>query len=372
MAYPPISALPTPPSRQDPTNFANEADAFLGAIPTFQTETNTAGTYFDAQNAIATTQAGIATTQAGNAATSATSANASASAAEAASNAALWVSGTTYVAGDNVYAPSTFFTYRAKTGFVSTTDPASDSVNWVLVGVGGTAQLTTTNLTATEGQTAFSATYAAGAVVVTLNGVVLTITSDYTATDGSTVNLVTGASAGDNISVIGFPTFAIANTLPLTGGTLSGSLAGTTASFSGAISGASVTAASVAATGAVTAASGNISGEFVANSYNETYATLTPAATVDVNCETGNVFALTTAQATTFTFSNPPASGTAFGFTLKVTFGGVYTLTWPSSVDWAGGTAPDAPGSGETNVLVFITHDGGTTWYGFQGGAAMA
>jgi hypothetical protein len=48
MAYPPITTLPTPPSRQDPANFATEADAFLGALPTFQSETNSAGVYFDA------------------------------------------------------------------------------------------------------------------------------------------------------------------------------------------------------------------------------------------------------------------------------------------------------------------------------------
>jgi hemin uptake protein HemP len=115
----------------------------------------------------------------------------------------------------------------------------------------------------------------------------------------------------------------------------------------------------------------DVTGEFIADSYNETYAALSGTSPA-VNCETGNVFALSTSGNTTFTFTNPPASGTAYGFTLKVTAGGTHTLTWPSSVDWAGGTAPDAPASGETNVLVFITHDGGTTWYGFQAGAALA
>ena len=84
----------------------------------------------------------------------------------------------------------------------------------------------------------------------------------------------------------------------------------------------------------------------------------------DIYNETGNVFALTTNQNTTFTFSNPPASGTAYGFTLKLTAGGTHTITYPGSVDFAGGTAPDAPASGETDVLVFITVDGGTNWYG--------
>jgi len=48
------------------------------------------------------------------------------------------------------------------------------------------------------------------------------------------------------------------------------------------------------------------------------------------------------------------------------------TFTYPASVDWAGGTAPDAPAVGETDVLSFYTTDGGTTYYGFQVGDAMA
>ena len=36
-----ITALPTPPTRDDPINFADRADTFLAALPTFATETNT-------------------------------------------------------------------------------------------------------------------------------------------------------------------------------------------------------------------------------------------------------------------------------------------------------------------------------------------
>jgi hypothetical protein len=360
MAYTPISNLPTPPSRQEPSTFSERADAFLGALPTFGTETNAAGDYIDAKGIEVDAAAATAATSASAAATSATNAQAAQTAAEAAADATLWVSGTSYVVGDVVYSPSTYFTYRSKAIQTSTTDPASDSTNWVLIGVGGTALLSITNTTATQDQTAFTGSYTAGAVVVTLNGVILTDTTDYTATDGTTVTLATGADAGDEIGIIGFPTFVVANTLPLSGGTLTGALAGTTATFSGAVSGASVAAGS-----------GDISGEFIADSYNETFAALS-GTTPAVNCETGNVFALTTSGNTTFTFTNPPATGTAYGFTLKVTAGGTHTLTWPASVDWAGGTAPDAPASGEVNVYVFYTHDGGTNWYGFQAGAALA
>jgi len=87
---------------------------------------------------------------------------------------------------------------------------------------------------------------------------------------------------------------------------------------------------------------------------------------------TGNVFSDAPATSPTYVFSNPPATGTAYGFTLKVTPSATVTVTWPASVDWAGGTAPTAPASGETDVYAFYTQDGGTTYYGFQAGDAMA
>lgn len=107
------------------------------------------------------------------------------------------------------------------------------------------------------------------------------------------------------------------------------------------------------------------------SSYKEDFLALT-GTTPSVDCDLANVFALTTSGNTTFTFADAPASGTAFGFTLKVTAGGTHTLTWPASVDWAGGSAPDAPADTETDVYTFFTHDGGTTWYGFRAGDAMA
>ncbi len=211
--------------------------------------------------------------------------------------------------------------------------------------VNGTSERQT--YTATSSQTTFSATYDPGFVDVYMNGVKLVDGTDFTATNGSTIVLSIGATSGDIIDIVAYGTFSLANVY---------------------------TQAQSDARYVQQTHTGDVSivGELKVESYNETYLALTAAATVDVNCEAGNVFALTTDQNTTFTFSNPPASGTAYGFTIKLTAGGTHTITWPASVDWAGGSAPDAPASGETNVLVFITHDGGTTWYGFQAGAAMA
>lgn len=143
------------------------------------------------------------------------------------------------------------------------------------------------------------------------------------------------------------------------------------ATMGNAIVSGSATMGSASITGSATMGSATVSGEFIANSLNETYSVLSGTA-VTINCESGNFFALSTSGNTTFTFSNPPASGTAYSFTLKLTAGGTHTITYPASVDWAGGTAPDAPASGETDLLAFTTYDGGTTWYGFQAGDAMA
>lgn len=81
----PISALPTPPSRaSSPATFSADADAFLGALPTFRTEANALETNVNSKEVIAsaaattaTNQANIATTKASEAATSATNAAAS-------------------------------------------------------------------------------------------------------------------------------------------------------------------------------------------------------------------------------------------------------------------------------------------------------
>lgn len=81
------------------------------------------------------------------------------------------------------------------------------------------------------------------------------------------------------------------------------------------------------------------------------------------DCAIANYFTATLDQASTFTFSNPPASGKAGGFRLVLTNGGAYTITWPASVDWAGGTAPTLTASG-IDILDFTTSNAGTTWYG--------
>lgn len=122
MAYPPISTLPSPPSRQDPANFATEADAFLGALPTFQSQVNAAGTYIDGVGAAVDADATAA---------AASAASAAASASAASQVASVWVSGASYTIGNVRFSPITYSTYRAKTNHSGvTTDPSLDTTNW--------------------------------------------------------------------------------------------------------------------------------------------------------------------------------------------------------------------------------------------------
>lgn len=83
---------------------------------------------------------------------------------------------------------------------------------------------------------------------------------------------------------------------------------------------------------------------------------------LDISLATGNYFTKTISGNSTFTFSNPPASGTAGSFTLELTHTSG-TVTWPASVKWPADTAPTLT-TGKTHLFVFVTDDGGTRYRG--------
>ena len=119
-----------------------------------------------------------------------------------------------------------------------------------------------------------------------------------------------------------------------------------------------------------------LAAELKATSYNEAYVAVTSSgAATTVNCEAGNAFSHTLTENTTFTFSNPPASGTAYSFSIEIiqdASASGYTVTWPSSVDWPSGAAPTLTATASAkDVFVFTTRDGGTNWYGFTAGQAL-
>lgn len=81
-----------------------------------------------------------------------------------------------------------------------------------------------------------------------------------------------------------------------------------------------------------------------------------------IDCAAGTSFTKTISANTTFSFTNVPSNATCC-ITLILRNGGNYTVTWPASVKWTEDTIPDLMQNG-TDVLTFITCDGGMTWYG--------
>lgn len=113
----PITALPTPPSRNEPLTFADLGDAFLGALPTFVTQANALESNVNTKET--------------NVTASAAAAAASASAAAASASVTLWVANGSYTAGVVKYSPITFQSFRAKTTHNTVpTDPSADATNW--------------------------------------------------------------------------------------------------------------------------------------------------------------------------------------------------------------------------------------------------
>lgn len=106
--------------------------------------------------------------------------------------------------------------------------------------------------------------------------------------------------------------------------------------------------------------------------YSETVSSPTiSSGTLTLNLETSNIFTVSlNAAITTITITNVPASGSGASFTLIFTADGTArAVTWPSSIKWAGGTAPTLTStSGKVDSFAFFTSDGGTTWQGYIGG----
>ena len=83
---------------------------------------------------------------------------------------------------------------------------------------------------------------------------------------------------------------------------------------------------------------------------------------LDLDLSTSNYFTKTINANSTFTFSNPAASGQSSVFVLSLTHTSG-TITWPGSVTWPDNTTPTLT-TNRNHVFIFETTDAGTTYRG--------
>lgn len=331
-----IATLPPAPSRADPSTFATKADALLGALDGFVTETNLVAGEVNTNATTATTQAGIATTQAGNASTSAGTATTQAS------NAAT--SATNAYNSELAAAASAASAAAIAGAFVGT------STSSLTIGTGNKTFVTqigeqyTAGVTLSAVSAANTANYMLGQVV-SYSGTSLVI--NVTVTSGS------GTYADWNISLTGVqgpqgnPGTGV--TPQAVGFTLTGGTSVRTLTVD-------QTGTAVTLTGVQTLTNKTIT---------EIVYTLT-GTTPALSATNGSV------QTWTLTANSTPTNSLTSGqsIILGINDGTAYSVTWPS-VTWTkvggSGTAPTLTATGSTWVVLWMV---GATLYGSLLGSA--
>ncbi len=90
--------------------------------------------------------------------------------------------------------------------------------------------------------------------------------------------------------------------------------------------------------------------------------------TIDIDLTTGNSFDVLLTENATITISFPPDTGNYGQFVIKFiqdASAGAFTVTWPASVKWPGGTAPVITTSNSAiDEITLRTIDAGTEWRG--------
>ena len=332
-----VTTLPPAPSRADPLNFADVADTFVAALPTFGTEinvvageVNTNATTASTAAGTATTQAGIATTQAGNAATSATNAyNSELAAAVSAASAAA-------IAG----------------AFVGT------STSSLTIGTGNKTFVTQSGEQYTAGVTlsavsaANTANYMLGQVV-SYSGTSLVI--NVTVTSGS------GTYADWNISLTGVQGPPGTGVTPqAVGFTLAGGTSSKTLTVLD-------TGTAVLLDVVQTLTNKTLDSVVLNNGYTEEVFTITDGASVDINPANGSIQTWTLGANRTATAGSFAAGQSIL---IGIDDGTAYSLTWPT-ITWSkvggSGTAPTLTTTGRTWIILWKVS---STLYGSLLGSA--
>ena len=337
MPAPLITPLPNPPSRsQSPETFSADADAFLGALPEFQTDANAQADYLDALAIAVDVDAAAADADAAAALASQIAAAASEDAAAISAAAAL--------VSENAAAAS-FDSFDDRYLGAKGSDPSVDNDGGALLT--GALYFNTTSsqmrvYTGSAWEVAYlpASAYVQGPASATADNIALF--------DGTTGKVI--KDGGSLSAYIQGPASSTADNVALFDGT-TGKLLKDGPSLS-----TYAPLASPTFTGTATTATLDALGSVRSN--------ITTVAASAIDCSLGNFFIKTASGSLTWTVTNVPSTR-AYHFILELTNGGTGTQTWMSGIKWPSGTAPTLVASG-VDVLGFITDDGGTTWRGVQ------
>jgi hypothetical protein len=86
----------------------------------------------------------------------------------------------------------------------------------------------------------------------------------------------------------------------------------------------------------------------------------TPVTGNTIDCSRGNYFTQNVITNTTYQFTNVPQNR-VYMCSFEIANAGNYVITWPLNVKWPSDTTPTLSNNG-TDILVFVTDDGGTIW----------
>ena len=103
-----------------------------------------------------------------------------------------------------------------------------------------------------------------------------------------------------------------------------------------------------------------------------TAVTISGTNVLSIDATVASVFTVTLDNAiTTFNVTLPTSSrSVTLTFLFTNTTGSNHTINWPSNTKWPGGTSPTMTSlQNATDIISLSTVDGGSSWYGFLGGA---
>jgi len=139
-----------------------------------------------------------------------------------------------------------------------------------------------------------------------------------------------------------------------------------------------LTASSLALSGAITGATNvtltgvlDVSGLFkMQGGYSEDMNQTAGSGVVNLNADVASYFLTTFTGAVTYTFSTTVPSARVTSMTLEMIGAATFGVAFPASIEWPDGIVPIWTTG--RDIVTIMTRDGGTTWFGFAGGLAMA